>query len=214
MHHHECLFQARAGMAGLIVVMVVLGFMSMVSFSQSYIILSESQGARARENSKQAYLVAFSGVQYLISTLRKVSQTYTVSQQDDLYFCNDASTLTNHWQASTSTNIQYTGMTQLKTQTEFKCTSTFPNNLSSVPADSVFYLCSYPGGLGTYWVKCQGIHTVSGVPYKCQLWAELRIDYTGETVVLKRFGQMPVQTLVWTPNSGAPANDFWDWQAF
>ncbi len=211
----------RAGMVGLIVVMIVLGFLALIGFSQSYLIQAEAQGAQARGYSKQAYLAAFAGIEYLVSSLRKYpfsAQTFTTVQTDDLYFCDDGSAGTNHWctwlNAGLGNYTQYTGMTQLKAA-EMTCDFTFSVNDTILPNQCTFYLCSYPGtSAAQYWAKCQGTCTAQGIAYKCQLWAELRIDYTGEMVILKRFGQMPVQTLTRTNNSANPANDFWDWESF
>lgn len=212
--------QRRSAMAGIIVVVVVLGFMAMVGFSQSYLVLSEAKGARARGSSKQAYLAAFAGIQYVVSLLRGgtySASTYTVTNTDDLYFCNDGLSATTHWRTFTTVgNTTYPAGSTRFAQAEIYCTTPFTLNTSTDPSASRFVLCTYPGAVAAqYWVKSQGVYRdESGIDFRCQLWAELRIDYTGETVVLKRFGRAAIQSLTYLANGAAPPNDFWDWESY
>lgn len=206
----------RQGMAGLIVVVLVLGFMMSVSFSHNFLVQSEIQGGSARLANKKAYCAAFSGLQFTVSRLRQDSHSFLAQPPNNiLYFSQNANDGQTHWctfpSGANRTYIPTTYVTGLAT---FSCTTGFGINQETDADHSSFILCSYPGAVAsqTYWVKSQGLYDADGVYYRCQLWGEINIDASQEIVALRRYGLMRVQPL--QRATGALVDDFWDWESF
>jgi hypothetical protein len=211
-------------MAGVIVIILVMGYMAAVSVSQSYLVQAEVQGASARKSGKQAYYAAFAGINYVLSKLRQDPTNTYGALNLAKYFCNDGNgAATQHHRAfATVGNTTYNARcgaacSQLASEKAYSVVGTFAQNEDTIPSQSTFYICSYPGATNdVYWIKSQGIFKgefASELAFTAQLWAELRVDRSGNAVVLKRFGQMPVQSRTYNSTAGA-VNDFWDWESF
>lgn len=212
----------RKGMAGITVVVIVLGFMMYVATSHNIIIQSEAAGQGAKENYAKAYFAALAGVHFTVSRLRGDSEVNTFSTLAALrlFFayhapCADAAS-GDHYKkfAASSGNTDFLLLTGAIAKEFFFCDSTFPTNTEVDATEYKFVLSSYPGAVpdSDYWVKSQGTYKEKGseIEYTSQVWAFIEINNTEKSVTLKKFGRMPVQTL--TPTTGASIKDFWDWQ--
>ena len=218
----------RRGMAGIIVVVLVLGFMMAVATSNSILIQSEMIGIKARCNMKQAYFAALAGVHFAVLRLRVDAQsnTFSADAATRLFFPNTTlDNADNHyrkWDNTTLVDLQDLNCTGGISSDTYYSTTTFPTNIEVDPTESKFILVSYPGGTTTtdketqYWIKSQGIYTdvASGREYKAQVWAYVEINNTQKIVTLKKFGPMAVQSLTINNTPSTVVNDFWDWEKF
>jgi hypothetical protein len=214
----------RRGLAGTIVVILVLGYMGAVGVSQSYLVQAEIKGSSLRKDAKKAYYAAFAGISFVLAQLRADStNTYSSDIKLARYFGRDTDWDLAHYRAFPTTgSVTYAGRcggtgTNLVESKVYKCVTTFDVNTDTDTSQASFMVCSYPGETDdVYWVKSQGTFRgdwEGADGQVCQLWAEVKIDRSSESVILKRFGQMPAQSLTYESSITA-VKDFWDWQAF
>lgn len=201
-------------MVGLIMVVIVLSTLMALATSNTLMLRTEVMGESARRNYKRAHYAAIAGIHFIISRLRSnTDPTWTTASR--LFFTFDAGCSTTHHYkvfAGGSGAVGYSGYTNVKGKETFASTHTFTNTDVS-PSDFRFIVCTYPGVTPAtdYWVKSQGIAIDGDRIYNVQVWAFLEINNTSKTVVLKKWGSMPVQP-VDSIVTGTVINDFWDWQ--
>ena len=212
----------RHGMAGLIIVVMVLGLMMSIAVSSSLLVRSESGGQGAKEGYKKAYFAAMSGVHFAVSRLRNdvIANTFSAGGASRIYFAFSAPDNPGAWGntyktiggTSGWTNYAFTS-SEVASET-FSVSTTFAVNTDVKPSEYLFSLCSYPGADASkdYWIKSQGryVDSETGNRYRAQVWAALEISNSLQTVSLKKFGRMTIQNR--TKNGTAGVNDFWDWQ--
>ncbi|NLI76278.1 MAG: hypothetical protein GX442_07545 [Candidatus Riflebacteria bacterium] len=208
-------WKRRAGMAGLIIVIIVLGYMMNISMSHSYYVQAEMRARASRDNSRKAYYAALAGINFVLSRLRLDTNNTYVTIENRLYFARTVDS-TGHncpWMTGAYTAANNIGG-EVASDT-YRCYNTFTQNLDTNPAEYLFLLNTYPGpaAASEYLVKCQGIYQdlVGGNTYRAQLWAKIFIDTGSRFLSLVTYRSMPVQKL--TPdNAGLEPDDFWDWQ--
>ncbi|GAB4281598.1 MAG: hypothetical protein Kow0029_26800 [Candidatus Rifleibacteriota bacterium] len=207
----------KKGMAGLILLIIVIGYMMTISSSSSLLIQSESTGKSARRGYKNAYYAAVAGLGVVTSRLRmEQNLTFSATETDRPYFTRVAADPDNHYQEWTGSNTTYSGFTRLIAPGWINNSSNFViNNIDN--EETVFLICSYPGpdpvtSDPVYFVKCQGKYkeTDTGKEYVAQIWAKVVINAPSRIFSIQSFGPMAVQST--DIITGTEVNDFWDWQ--
>lgn len=208
----------KKGMAGLVLLVMVLGYMMSISTSITMLTQSESTGKAARKGYKNAYGAALAGIGVVISRLRLEPTTFDVDPTKRPYFVRIAADINNHYCDWTASQKTYTGYTRLIAPGWLTVSSTFAINTGTKVDDYQFQICSYPKTdpvtlYEYYFVKSQGKFTdaESEKEFKAQIWARFRINASAKLIALETFGTMGVQDLTWV--TATNVNDFWDWQS-
>ena len=211
----------KKGMAGLILLVMVIGYMMAISTSSTMLIQTESTGKFARQGYKNAYYAAISGIGAVMSMLRaKSAATFDSNESNRPYFVRTSPDSDNHYcnYTSPASNQTYSGYSTLIAPGWISVSTPFVVNIEVDPSNYLFQVCTYPGddpitGTRVYYVKSQGkyIDPSSAKEFYSQVWAKFTINAPAKLLSLNQFGTMGVQSLTLDTTSGE-INDFWDWQ--
>lgn len=208
----------RKGMAGLILLVLVLGYMMAITTSSTMIIQTESSGKLARQGYKNAYYAAVAGIGTVMARLRKEpASTFASNKINRPYFSIGPDGVNRYcnWTSSDQTFTTYTNrfdpgwISASATIAILAANSVDLNNY-------MFRISTYPGNellaSGAYYIKSQGryIDNAGGKEFTAQVWARMQINDSAKLIALQDFGTMGVQNL--TSLAGTEINDFWDWQ--
>lgn len=207
----------KKGMAGLILLVLVIGYMMAISTSSTMMIQTESAGKFARRGYKNAHYAAIAGIGMVMAHLRSQPLTFDPDPDNRPYFTRinpDGQAHYCGWTASTQTY----GGSNHTAPGWISCSTTFPNNVEVDPSRYLTKLCTYPGvdpdtGNAVYYVKSQGkyLDPLDENEFYAQAWAQFSINVDARIPRLIKFGTMSVQTATYT-TVPASVNDFWDWQ--
>lgn len=208
----------RKGMAGLILLVMIMGYMMMISTSSTFMIQSEATGKSTRKSYKNAYYAAVAGVGVVMSRLRLEPTTFDVLLNERPYFSRVNNDTDNHWREETGANATFSGYGTLIYPGWIAVSSAFTVNTDINNDDYQFILCSYPyvDPVTSYEyiiIKSQGKFVEFDLEkeFKAQIWARFRINAPAKLISMESFGNMGVQDL--TVAAGTEVNDFWDWQS-
>ncbi len=208
---------SKKGMAGLVLLVMMMGYMMAISVSNNAIIQSELIGKTARGGYKNAYFAAIAGVGAVMARLRAEPTTFDVATSTRPYFVRVANDAGNHFCEWAGAYRTYAGGTRLMAPGWLNVSSPFIVNTDVHVEDYSFLICSYSksdtvAGEDFYMVKSQGkfVDFDGGKTFLAQIWARIKINAPAKLLQLESFGMMSVQNASLT--TGLVINDFWDWQ--
>lgn len=208
----------RKGMAGLVLLVMMIGYMMAISVSNTVVIQSESAGKSARNGYKNAYYSALAGVGAVMARLRVEPTTFDIATSTRPYFVRVANDADNHYCEWVSAARTYSGGTRLIAPGWLQISSPFTINTDAHVEDYSFLICSYSKsdaatGEDYYMVKSQGkfVDFDGGKTFQAQIWARIKVNAPAKLLQLESFGAMGVQST--SIAAGTAVNDFWDWQA-
>lgn len=213
----------RRGMAGLIVMVLVLGYMMSISTSHTLLISSENVGKAARSSYKKAHYAAMAGIGIVMGRLRTDStDTFNANYQNRPYFVRDVNDSANHYQQASNSIVNFSAFSKRHAAGWLALDAPdFATNTLDIDKDNYeVIICSYPGyqidpeDEKFYYVKCQGRFTDGETSYTAQIWAKFVVNAPARLIALDSYNTMNTQSLdvIPTPAIEPKVNDFWDWQ--
>lgn len=205
----------KKGMAGLILLVLVIGYMMTISMSSSMMIQTESSGKFARRGYKNAYYAAVAGIGMTMARLRQTpAVTFAALEKDRQYFAISSSDAVAH-DCTWDTDKTHHSDSSLIGPGWVVVNTPFVTNTQVETDRYLTRICSYPGvepgtGNPVYYVKCQGkyIDSLGDNEFFAQVWAKFKINAPAKLLALDSFGTMSVQGLTNVNNTP----DFWDWE--
>jgi hypothetical protein len=208
----------KKGMAGLILLVMVLGYMMVISTSSTMLVQTESMGKNVRSGYKALY-AAKGGLGIVMAKLRSDPDAFDANIALRPYFTRaPAPDTENHWADWGGGGYQnYPGSNHLNPGW-VNIASNFSN--PDIEEDNyLVILNTYPGDQtdpdeeNAYYAKCQGKYEDPGTGrvFTAQVWGRFIINGPSKLVVLETHGIMGVQSLELNDTDDG-INDFWDWQ--
>ena len=207
----------KKGMVGLVMVVMVIGYMMVITTSNTMLVQTETTGKISRQGYKKAYYAAVAGLGVAISKLRLDSSAYTFDIVENRpHFVRIAPDPDNHYSEASgtvdfSTHTRLFGPGWLSNNSLFSINTDFDNN-QFLFIISMYYSPDPVTGNDTCFIKSQGkyIQNIGGNEFKAQIWGKVPLNIAAELIGQPEFGAMGVQSLNVT--AGSEVNDFWDLQ--
>ena len=204
---------SRNGSVGIIMTVLILGFLMVISMSGVYLVGAEKQGAVAARNPDRAYAAAESGIFYYLGVISATTTTFLTPQADTLKRIHFLSKNTrNTVNVGGQQVATYTGrapvlvFTSIATSTWMFASGTpLFTNVDDKASSSLFMIKTFadctnlPVSLASYvYIKSLGVYremdnNTPVASYYAQLIARLEVIPGNKQIKIDRIWRMPIE---------------------
>ncbi|NLI76271.1 MAG: hypothetical protein GX442_07510 [Candidatus Riflebacteria bacterium] len=200
------------GAAGLIVVIIVLGFMMAIATSFSLLVQTETVGANVSQKFLRARAAALAGVGYVVAQMEATESTF-IDYKERLIYLRASLTpdLNARLGGAGVGGSPYTGYKALVTTQWFYASATVNPIPDEVASSMMFKVTTYPNGTddNSCYVKSIGRYleidvenpAVVNATWSAEVIARLNLDPIGKTITIGFWRPLPVEPCVNTTDA-------------